>query len=116
MLFFPTKQWILPTEIQYGESPPITFWKEKRKEKWQRQRFENYKKLDHVIDYTTNEDGTKKKFYTTGINCEVENAIDQMIATKKKYKKSILVFHVYKSFAKSEVTPEVAHEIGIKLA
>ena len=34
-----------------------------------------------------------------------------------KYKKSgILAFHAYQSFAKGEVTPEVAHEIGVKLA
>ena len=68
--------------------------------------------------YATNPDKTEKKFYTTGINCEVENAIEQMIATKKKYKKEkgILAFHAYQSFAKGEVTPEVAHEIGVKLA
>lgn len=104
------------------------------------------KRLDHVIDYATNEektenkfytetqddfysvrqallyatnpDKTENKFYTTGINCEVENAIEQMITTKKKYKKEkgILAFHAYQSFASGEVTPEVAHEIGVKLA
>lgn len=68
--------------------------------------------------YATNPDKTEKKFYTTGINCEVENAIEQMIATKKKYKKEkgILAFHAYQSLAKGEVNPEVAHEIGVKLA
>ena len=104
------------------------------------------KRLDHIIDYATNEkktknkfyketpddfysvrqallyatnpDKTEKKFYTTGINCEVENAIEKMISTKKKYKKEkgILAFHAYQSFAKGEVTPEIAHEIGVKLA
>lgn len=68
--------------------------------------------------YATNPDKTEKKFYTTGINCEVENAIEQMIATKKKYKKEkgILAFHAYQSFNEGEVTPEIAHEIGVKLA
>ena len=36
--------------------------------------------------YETNPDKTEKQFYTAGINCEVENAIRQIIATKKKYK------------------------------
>lgn len=68
--------------------------------------------------YATNPDKTEKKFYTTGINCEVENAIEQMIATKKKYKKEkgILAVHAYQSFTKGELTTEVAHEIGVKLA
>ena len=41
-----------------------------------------------------------------------------MIFTKKKYKKEkgILAFRAYQSFAKGEVNPEVAHEIGVKLA
>ena len=104
------------------------------------------KRLDHVIDYATNEEKTKnssygempddfysvrqtlmyatnpskteKQFYTTGINCEVENALQKMIETKKKYKKEkgILAFHAYQSFAEGEVTAKVAHEIGVKLA
>lgn len=28
----------------------------------------------------------------------------------------ILAFHTYQSFNKGEVTPEIAHEIGVKLA
>ena len=36
--------------------------------------------------YETNPDKTEKRFYITGINCEVENAIKQIIATKKKCK------------------------------
>lgn len=79
---------------------------------------DNFASVRQALEYATNPDKTEKKFYTTGINCEVENAVEQMIKTKKKYKKEkgILAFHAYQSFAKGEVNPETAHEIGVKLA
>lgn len=91
---------------------------EKTKNKFYKETQDNFYSVRQALLYATNPDKTEKKFYTTGINCEVENAIEQMIDTKKKYKKEkgILAFHAYQSFAKGEVTPEVAHEIGVKLA
>jgi len=91
---------------------------EKTKNKFYKETQDNFYSVRQALLYATNPDKTEKKFYTTGINCEVENAIEQMIVTKKKYKKEkgILAFHAYQSFAKGEVTPEVAHEIGVKLA
>ena len=104
------------------------------------------KRLDHVIDYATNEEKTRKKsngygidrfdsirqvmtyatnpdktekqFYTTGINCEVKDSVKQMQLVKMIYGKEngILAFHAYQSFNEGEVTPEIAHEIGVKLA
>lgn len=104
------------------------------------------KRLDHVIDYATNKEKTKnnyseygmdefdsirqvmtyatspykteKQFYTTGINCEVKDAVKQMQFVKTIYGKEngILAFHAYQSFNEGEVTPEIAHEIGVKLA
>lgn len=99
------------------------------------------KRLDHVIDYATDEEKTKnegdnfdsieklltyatnpakteKLFYTTGINCKVDNAVKEMQFIKKLYgkEKGILAFHGYQSFKEGEVTPEIAHEIGVRLA
>lgn len=99
------------------------------------------KRLDHVIDYATDEEKTKnegsnfdsieklltyatnpakteKLFYTTGINCKVDNAVKEMQFIKKLYgkEKGILAFHGYQSFKEGEVTPEMAHEIGVRLA
>lgn len=56
--------------------------------------------------------------YVTGINCYSETAIDEMIAVKKHFGKAdgIIAYHGYQSFAPGEATPEMAHEIGIKLA
>lgn len=41
-----------------------------------------------------------------------------MMAVKKRYGKEdgIVVFHGYQSFAEGEVTPDMAHEIGVRLA
>ena len=91
---------------------------EKTKNEFYKETQDNFYSVRQALLYATNPDKTEKKFYTTGINCEVENAIEQMIATKKKYKKEkgILAFHAYQSFAKGEVTPDVAHQIGVKLA
>ena len=70
------------------------------------------------MTYATNPDKTEKQFYTTGINCEIKDAVKQMQFVKTIYGKEngILAFHAYQSFNEGEVTPEIAHEIGVKLA
>lgn len=74
--------------------------------------------LKDVIDYA--EDGTKthNKVYVSGINLSPNIARDQMVMTKLQFGKTdkILAYHGYQSFLPGEVTPDVAHEIGIKLA
>lgn len=83
----------------------------------------NINSIFELLDYTTNPDKTEKQFFVTGINCELETAIKQMTQTKKRFNKDkysknnkIVAFHGYQSFAEGEVTPEIAHEIGVKLA
>lgn len=83
----------------------------------------NINNIYELLDYTTNPDKTEKQFFVTGINCELDTAIRQMTQTKKKFNKDkysknnkIVAFHGYKSFAEGEVIPEIAHEIGVKLA
>lgn len=65
------------------------------------------------MTYATNPDKTEKQFYTTGINCEIKDAVKEMQSIKKLYgkEKGILAFHGYQSFKEGEVTPEIAHEI-----
>ena len=74
--------------------------------------------IRQVMTYATNPNKTEKQFYTTGINCEVKDAVKQMQFVKIFYGKEndILAFHAYQSFNEGEVTPEIAHEIGVKLA
>ena len=80
--------------------------------------FDKYEDIRQVVMYATNSDKTEKQFYTTGINCDVDEATQQMQFIKKIYgkEKGILAFHAEQSFAKGEVTPEIAHEIGVRLA
>ena len=91
--------------------------KDKTKNEYYNQ-FNNFYSVRDLLSYATNPDKTEKQFFTTGINCKVENAVKQMEFTKRKYKKEdgILAFHGYQSFNKGEVTPEIAHEIGVRLA
>ena len=97
-------------------------------------------RLDHVIDYITDLEKTKnldygdefsifhnnesldikteKECFVSAINCSVDIAYEEMMITKKTYNKTggILGFHAYQSFGENEVTPEIAHQIGVQLA
>lgn len=78
--------------------------------------------LQDVIGYAMREEATSSEEITerfvSGINCSIHTARTEMLAVKKRYGKEdgIVAFHGYQSFAENEVTPELAHEIGIKLA
>ena len=74
--------------------------------------------LSDVIEYTINSDKTEKQFYVSAVNCSTLTARDEMMAVKKRYGKEdgIVAFHGYQSFAEGEVTPDMAHEIGVRLA
>lgn len=78
-------------------------------------RFEN---IRDVLMYATNADKTEKQYYVTGINCKAENAAKEMEFVKviRGKTKGILAFHGEQSFKEGEVTPELAHEIGVRLA
>lgn len=86
-------------------------------------------RLADVIEYATRDEKVRGKagikddtsamqYFVTGINCVPSTARDEMIAVKKRYGKDdgIVAFHGYQSFAPSEATPDIAHQIGIELA
>ena len=91
---------------------------EKTKNNYSEYGMDNFDSIRQVMTYATNPDKTEKLFFTTGINCEIEDAVKQMQFVKILYGKEngILAFHAYQSFNEGEVTPEIAHEIGVKLA
>jgi len=74
--------------------------------------------LWNVFGYTTNANKTEEKLYVTGINCLPSIAVEQMIITKKQFDKDEgrLAYHGYQSFKIGEVSPDIAHEIGLKYA
>ena len=78
--------------------------------------------LQQVLLYAENNNKTiftkEKTMYVTGVNCKRETAYEEMIEVQKRFDKCTgnIAYHAYQSFKTGEVTPEVAHEIGVKLA
>lgn len=83
--------------------------------------------LSDVIRYAVNSRKTQKADnedcavvhrFVSGINCSPSTARDEMLAVKKRFGKEsgTVAYHGYQSFAPGEATPELAHEIGVKLA
>lgn len=72
----------------------------------------------NVFSYDTNPNKTNNKEFVTAINCLKGIALQQMILTKKQFNKedNYIAWHGYQSFKPDEVTPELCHEIGVKLA
>ena len=74
--------------------------------------------LGDVIAYAGREDATNQRQLVWGIHCSPETARDDMLRVKKAFGKEdgTIAYHGYQSFAEGEVTPEIAHQIGIRLA
>lgn len=77
-----------------------------------------YSDLHKTIEYAKSDYKTEQQFYVSGINCSPGTAYEEMQNTKEFYDKKdgILGFHAFQSFNEGEVTPELAHKIGIELA
>ena len=78
----------------------------------------NLQDFINVFSYDTNPIKTNNQRFVTAINCKKEIALEQMILTKKQFNKEdkYIAWHGYQSFKPDEVTPELCHEIGVKLA
>lgn len=74
--------------------------------------------LQQVLNYATHEEKTMEHQYVSCISCIQNNPYQSMMNTKEMFhdKKKIVCFHGYQSFAEGEVTPELAHRIGVELA
>lgn len=77
-----------------------------------------YNDFDASFTYATNPEKTEQQYYITALNCFKETAKEEMKITKEQYGKlgGIVAFHLVQSFKENEVSPEIAHEIGVKLA
>lgn len=60
----------------------------------------------------------EKVCYVSCLNCDEDNPCDDMEFTKEIFRKKdgVLAYHGYQSFKEDEVTPDIAHEIGVKFA
>ena len=74
--------------------------------------------MEDVIAYAAREEATNDRKFVSGINCNPDTAREEMIAVKKAFEKEggTIAYHGYQSFAEGEVTPELAHSIGMQLA
>ena len=71
-----------------------------------------------VMEYATNKDKTEQRFFVTGVNCDPTTARDEMMIAKAQWndRSEIVCYHGFQSFKSGEVTPEQAHEVGVRLA
>ena len=74
--------------------------------------------LAAALQYIGQPEKTEMQRYVSGVNCDPQSARECMEQVKARYCKSggTVAFHAYQSFAPGEVTPELAHQIGVQLA
>lgn len=78
--------------------------------------------LKQVLMYAENSEKTtdenEKTMYVTGVNCNSNTAYEEMNFVQKKFDKCTgnIAYHAYQSFKTGEVSPELAHKIGVELA
>lgn len=109
-----TKLW----KIKGSIASPIKYIKNTDKTKNPNFSQDDLQGLRDVMNYATNDFKTEKQYYVSGINVSSDLAREQMIMTKKRFGKEygIVAYHGYQSFKANEVSPDVAHKIGVKLA
>ena len=105
-----TKIWAvkdsLSRVVNYAENPEKT----------------NFNNLKQVLLYAENNEKTvdenEKTMFVTGVNCNRETAFEEMKMTQEKFGKCTgnIAYHAYQSFKTGEVSPELAHKIGVQLA
>jgi hypothetical protein len=74
--------------------------------------------LEEAIDYAMNREKTETVVFEDAIGCTCGDAFADMLATKRRFHKTegVQGYHLVQSFAAGEVTPELAHLIGMELA
>ena len=76
------------------------------------------KALHYASDERKTVAGEEKAMYITGVNCSADTAFSEMISVQERFDKTTgnVAYHAYQSFKTGEVTPELAHKLGVELA
>ena len=76
------------------------------------------KSLEEAVDYAANRDKTDSACFETGLGCTTTSAFEDMRLNTLRWHKETGVqgYHLVQSFAEGEVTPELAHQIGVEFA
>ena len=74
--------------------------------------------LEEAVDYALNRDKTEAVCFETGLSCLCETAFTDMKENVQRWHKTggVQGYHLVQSFGEGEVTPELAHQIGVELA
>ena len=74
--------------------------------------------LEEAVDYALNRDKTESVCFETGLSCLCDTAFADMKENVRRWHKTggVQGYHLVQSFAEGEVTPELAHQIGVELA
>ena len=88
------------------------------KDKTVRPRPDSASSLQEAVDYTRNREKTECDVFESAIGCTLETAFEDMLANKKRWNQidGVQGYHLVQSFAEGELTPELAHRIGLELA
>lgn len=81
-------------------------------------RGQNAKSLEEAVDYALNRAKTEQDLFESAIACTCATAFEDMCRIKEIWHKTggVQGFHLVQSFAAGEVTPELAHRIGLEFA
>ncbi|WP_405318288.1 relaxase/mobilization nuclease domain-containing protein [Ruminococcus sp.] len=74
--------------------------------------------MNNILAYVTRREATESKLIS-GVNCSPESALDEFRFVKKRFHKEDgrSYYHIVQSFSPDDdLTPETAHEIGLKFA
>ncbi len=81
-----------------------------------------YSDICRALHYASDEqktvNGDEKTMYVTGVNCIADTAFKEMNAVQQRFDKTTgnVAYHAYQSFKTGEVSPQLAHQIGVELA
>lgn len=71
-----------------------------------------------LIEYGVDALKTEKRLYVSTRRCDLDSAVElmQQLNSQSSSKSETIAYHAYQSFKRGEVSPDVAHEIGRRLA
>lgn len=81
-------------------------------------RSQNADSLREAVDYALNRDKTEQDLFESALSCTCATAFEDMCRIKEMWhkKKGVQGFHLVQSFAAGEISPELAHQIGLEFA
>lgn len=102
----------LATVLDYASNPEKTT---KSKSKYSNA---DYQALRDVVAYAKDGEKTERELFCEGIHCNPQTAREQFITVKEQFDKpdGIQAYHGYLSFEETDITPELAQQVGMAFA